>query len=109
MSEPPARPDFDKQAARQRYRATMRSPFMRSLYFLLILVILAAWGIGIAAALAPDVERLPGHDLTVPPRQCVACHTQGIGGAPAIPHMSLPTCGFCHRQSAPQALPTTTP
>jgi hypothetical protein len=108
VTEPPAPPAFDKGAARQRYRATMRSPFMRSLYIMLALVLLAAWALGVAAVIAPDVERLPGHDLTVPPRQCVACHTQGAG-APAIPHPSLPTCGFCHRQSPPQARPTTTP
>jgi hypothetical protein len=107
--EPPTPPAFDKQAARQRYRATMRSPFMRSLYVLLVLIILLAWAFGAAAALAPDVERLPGHDLTVPPRQCVACHTQGTGGAPPITHPTFPTCGFCHRQSPPQALPTPAP
>ncbi|MFL5803479.1 MAG: hypothetical protein ACJ8CR_17270 [Roseiflexaceae bacterium] len=101
MTEPPAPPAFDKGAARQRYRATMRSPFMRSLYVLLALVILAAWALGVAAVIAPDVERLPGHNQTVPPRQCVACHTQGTGGAPVIPHPSFPTCGFCHRQSPP--------
>jgi hypothetical protein len=101
VTEPPARPPFDKQAARQRYRATMRGPYMRSLYVLLAIVLLAAWGLGVASVLAPDVERLPGHDLTVPPRQCVVCHTQRVDDAPAIPHPAFPTCGFCHRQSPP--------
>ena len=96
-----AAPAFDKEAARRRYRATMRSPRMRLLYALLALVILASWGFGLAALLAADVERLPGHDLGVPPRQCLACHTPPGGGAPPMPHVAFPTCGFCHRQSAP--------
>jgi len=94
-------PAFDKAAARRRYRATMRSTRMRLLYALLALVVLASWGFGIAAALATDIERLPGHDFSVPPRQCLACHTQRLEGAPAMPHIALPTCGFCHRQSPP--------
>ena len=99
-SDPPA---FDKEAARRRYRATMRSPFMRSMYVLLALVILAAWGLGIGAALARDVERLPNHDLSVPPRRCIACHTQPAAGAPQMPHIAFPSCGFCHRQGPPEA------
>src|SRR5262245_12175998 len=94
-------PAFDKEAARRRYRATMRSPYMRWLYALLALVILASWGFGIAAAFATDVERLPGHDLSILPRQCIACHTQRLDGVPPMPHIAFPTCGFCHRQAPP--------
>jgi len=101
ISETSTPPAFDKAAARRRYRATMRGPLMRWLYILLALVILASWGLGVAAAIAPDVERLPGHELAVPPRQCVACHSQRLGGAPAMPHPAFPSCGFCHRQAAP--------
>jgi hypothetical protein len=103
LDEPgaPAPPPFDKEAARRRYRATMRGPLMRWLMALLALIILASWGFGIAAAIATDVERLPGHDQTVPPRQCVACHSQPSNGAPALPHPVFPSCGFCHRQSPP--------
>jgi hypothetical protein len=90
---------FDKEAARRRYRATMRGPRMRLLYALLALVILASWGFGVAAVFATDVERLPSHDLGVSPRQCRACHIQRLDGAPTIPHITFPTCGFCHRQS----------
>jgi mono/diheme cytochrome c family protein len=96
--EPPA---FDKEAARRRYRATMRSPRMRLLYAALALVILASWAFGLAAVFAKDVERLPGHALGVLPRQCLACHTQRLNAAPPMPHTAFPTCGFCHRQSAP--------
>jgi hypothetical protein len=96
-----APPPFDKEAARRRYRATMRGPFMRWMYALLALVILVAWGFGIAAAFADDVENLPEHDLSVLPRQCVACHSQRLEDAPALPHPVFPTCGFCHRQAAP--------
>ena len=96
--DPPAAPAFDKEAARRRYRATMRGPYMRSLYVLLALVILIAWGFGIAAVFARDVERLPGHDLSVVPSRCVSCHTSSVGNIPAMPHGAFPTCGFCHRQ-----------
>ncbi len=101
QAEAPDRPVFDKEAARRRYRATMRGPFMRSMYVLLGLVLLVSWGFGIAAAIGSDVERLPGHDLTVPPQQCVVCHTQRLDNAPAVPHIAFPSCGFCHRQGAP--------
>jgi hypothetical protein len=100
-ADSPDPPAFDKQAARQRYRATMRSPQMRVLYTLLALVILISWGLGVAAVFAKDVEGLPGHDLGVLPRQCLACHTQRLDSAPPIPHIAFPTCGFCHRQSPP--------
>jgi hypothetical protein len=96
-----AAPAFDKEAARRRYRATMRGPYMRSMYVLLALIILAAWGVGIGAALARDVERLPNHDLTVPPSHCVACHSQPSSSAPVMPHVAFPSCGFCHRQGPP--------
>lgn len=94
-------PAFDKEAARRRYRATMRGPFMRLNYVLLALIILAAWGFGVAAVLAKDVEQLPGHDITVAPSRCVACHTARTDNAPALPHPAFPSCGFCHRQGAP--------
>ena len=97
-----APPAFDKEAARRRYRAMMRGPLMRSLYALLAVVLLAAWGFGIAAAIARDVEQLPGHDLSVPPSRCVACHTQQVGRAPVMPHIAIPSCGSCHRQSPPR-------
>ena len=79
----------------------MRGPFMRSLYVLLALVILAAWGLGIGAVFARDVERLPGHDLSVSPSRCVSCHTAPATRAPAMPHVAFPSCGFCHRQGPP--------
>ncbi|MFN8504910.1 hypothetical protein [Kouleothrix sp.] len=96
--EPPA---FDKEAARRRYRATMRGPFMRRMNIALVLIILVAWGFGVAAALARDVEALPGHDVTVQPSRCVACHAAGTNNAPPMPHLAFPSCGFCHRQGPP--------
>ena len=95
---PSAAPAFDKEAARRRYRATMRGPFMRSMTILLALIILLAWGFGIAAVFAKDVERLPNHGISVPPSRCVVCHTQQQAGAPPMPHLAFPSCGFCHRQ-----------
>ncbi len=97
---PPTPPAFDKEAARRRYRATMRGPFMRTMNVTLALIILVAWGFGVAAVFAPDVENLPGHDITVPPSRCVTCHTEGTNNAPPMPHVAFPSCGFCHRQGA---------
>jgi hypothetical protein len=94
----PTAPAFDKEAARRRYRATMRGPFMRTMYMLLAVILLVAWGFGIAAVFAKDIERLPDHDVTVPPSRCVICHTQPLGAAPPMPHPAFPSCGFCHRQ-----------
>jgi hypothetical protein len=101
----PAPPAFDREAARARYRKLMRSWPMRLTYLLLALTILFAWGWGIAAAVAPDVELLPGHDITVPTAQCIDCHTAGAvaNGAPPMSHPSAPSCGFCHRQGPPPA------
>lgn len=79
---------------------------MRLMYLLLALTILFAWGWGIAAAVAPDVETLPGHDITVPPKACVACHVTNatVTNAPPMNHPSAPTCAFCHRQGLPPVI-----
>lgn len=100
-----APPAWDREAARARYRKLMRSWPMRLIYLLLALTILFAWGWGIAAAVAPDVEQLPGHDITVPTQQCIDCHTSAAAasGAPPMNHPAAPTCGFCHRQGLPAA------
>ncbi len=101
---PPQEPVWDREAARARYRRLMRSWPMRVTYVLVALVILFSWAWGIAAALGPDVEHLPGHDITVPPSACITCHTQepGIYTAPVMPHPAAPSCGFCHRQGLPE-------
>lgn len=99
----PAPPAWDREAARARYRKLMRSWPMRLTYVLLALTILFAWGWGIAAAVAPDVENLPGHDITVPTQQCIDCHTEAASGAPPMNHPAAPSCGFCHRQGLPAA------
>lgn len=98
-------PVFDKEAARRRYRATMRSPAMRAMYVLLAIVILTAWAFGGAAAFAPEIAPRPGHEPQVLPRQCIACHTQPTSSAPPMRHIAAPSCGFCHRL-APHTTPT---
>lgn len=96
-------PAFDIEAARARYRRMMRGRPMRTLGVLTILVILVSWMFGIAAAFAPDVERLPGHDITVNRAACISCHVRQIEQAPPMNHPSAPTCGFCHMQGLPAA------
>ena len=96
-----APPVFDKAAARARYRKLMRSWPMRLMYILTAVTILAAWGLGIGSAFAPDVEKLPGHDITVSAAQCKSCHNNGLNSAPVYNHSYAPTCGFCHRQGLP--------
>src|SRR3712207_5505511 len=96
-------PQFDIEAARVRYRRLMRSWPMRMMYIILILVILFSWAFALAAAFAPDIQALPGHDVSVPVQKCFACHTEGASAnnAPPMNHPSAPTCGFCHRQGLP--------
>jgi hypothetical protein len=104
--EPPA---WDREAARARYRRLMRSKPMIASYILLIVVILFSWVWGIAATVAPSVENLPGHDVTVPVAACVECHTVNAvaANAPPMNHPRAPSCGFCHRQSFPDTPPAT--
>lgn len=98
-------PAFDKQAARARYRKLMRSTPMRLMYAITVLVILTTWGLGIAAAYAPDVKKLAGHDISVPVAACKDCHNAGLSTAPTFNHSYAPSCGFCHRQDLPPNLP----
>ncbi|GIV97285.1 MAG: hypothetical protein KatS3mg057_1942 [Herpetosiphonaceae bacterium] len=95
-------PEFDIEAARARYRRTMRGPLVRMLFALTFLVLLCSWIFAGVAAWASDVEGLPDHDLTVGKPLCVDCHTRQLNDAPAFNHRFAPTCGFCHRQSLPQ-------
>ncbi len=98
---PPDPPAFDIEAARARYRRTMRGRPMRALGIFTILMILVSLAFGVAAAFAPDVERLPGHDITVTREACINCHVRQIEPAPPMSHPSAPTCGFCHLQGLP--------
>ncbi len=98
-------PAFDKQAARLRYRKLMRSTPMRLMYAITVLVILTTWGLGIAAAYAPDIKKLAGHDLAVPVAACKDCHNNALTQAPKFNHSYAPSCGFCHRQELPPNLP----
>jgi len=79
----------------------MRGRPMKALGVFTILVILISWAFGIAAAVAPDVERLAGHDITVGRDACINCHARQIDAAPAMNHPAAPTCGFCHLQGLP--------
>ncbi|MCG8346359.1 MAG: hypothetical protein MI924_01080 [Chloroflexales bacterium] len=99
---PEEAPQFDIEAARLRYRRMMRGRIMKTLYAITGVVILFAWGLGIAAMFSSSVEGLPNHDISVPPQQCIACHSQPTNNAPVMSHPAMPTCGFCHRQSFPE-------
>lgn len=98
-------PAFDRVAARARYRALMRGPFMRGVGILTVAVILLAWAFGAASAFAPNVQNLPNHDITVPVSACVSCHNRALpvrpNNAPPMNHWNAPSCGFCHRQGLP--------
>lgn len=104
-ADPEAPPPFDKQAARARYRALMRSWPMRLMFALTGLVIISTWALAVGAAYGPDVKALPGHDLSVAPAACKDCHGRRINNAPAFNHAYAPTCGFCHVQALPPAVP----
>jgi hypothetical protein len=81
----------------------MRGRPMRALGVFTILVVLVSWAFGVAAAFAPDVERLPRHDITVTRDACINCHVRQIEQSPPMSHPSAPTCGFCHMQGLPAA------
>ena len=98
-------PPFDKAAARARYRALMRSAPMRLMFAVTALVILTTWALGIAAAYAPEVKALPGHDISVPVAACKDCHNKGLPTAPPFNHSYAPSCGFCHQQGPPPGAP----
>ena len=100
-------PPFDKEAARARYRALMRSWPMRLMFFMTGVVIVLTWVLAFGAAYGPEVEDLPGHDLTVAAAACKNCHNAGLNGAPSFNHSFAPTCGFCHKQGLPPGLPPT--
>jgi hypothetical protein len=105
-SPPPEQPPaFDIEAARARYRRMMRGRSMRALGVVTVVVLIFSWAFAIAAAYAPDVDHLPGHDITVTRDRCFACHARAIDGAPPMPHPATPTCGFCHVQGLPQSPP----
>ena len=95
---PDAPPPFDVEAARARYRRTMRGRPMRIMSLLTIVIILMSWAFAAAAAYGPDVEHLPGHDLRVRRDDCIACHTGNVAQTPPMNHPAAPTCGFCHVQ-----------
>jgi hypothetical protein len=90
---------FDIEAARARYRRQMRGRPMRILGLFTVAIILLSWAFAAAAAFAPDVERLPDHDITVSRNACLSCHAEPAGTAPPMNHPSTPTCGFCHLQA----------
>ncbi len=96
-----AAPTFDKEAARARYRALMRSWPMRLMFIVTGLVLVMTWVLAFGSAYAPNVEKLPGHDITVGVAECKGCHNSGLNSAPRYNHAYAPTCGFCHRQGLP--------
>ncbi len=105
---PPETATFDKEAARARYRALMRSWPMRLMFFTTGLVIVLTWVLAVGAAYGPDVKTLPGHDMSVPIAACKDCHNKGVAVAPKFNHSFAPTCGFCHVQAFPTVPLTST-
>ncbi len=95
-------PAWDIEAARARYRRQMRSRPMRFLGLFTVVIILLSWAFAVGAAYGPDVDRLPGHDITVRREACIGCHARASADVPAMSHPSAPTCGFCHLQGVPQ-------
>ena len=74
---------------------------MRLLGIFTLVIILLSWTFAAVAVVASDVERLPGHDLTVGRAACLTCHAGSGATAPPMRHPAAPTCGFCHLQGAP--------
>jgi hypothetical protein len=58
--------------------------------------VLIAWAVTAVSLSAKTISNLPDHDIHTAPEQCIACHQSGEN-APPLPHVPLPSCGYCHR------------
>ena len=79
---------------------TKMPPIAHKLYligFVLILVFVCiAWSMTAISLYAKTIYNLPDHPNTVAPQACVTCH-QTNPAAPKMPHIEMPSCGYCHR------------
>lgn len=57
--------------------------------FTLVLVIAFIWS-------SPAMPGNPVHTPAQSQQSCLACHWEGQGGAPLIPHRPMGSCTFCH-------------
>ncbi len=75
-------------------------PIAHQLYaiglIVIIVFVIIAWGFTVISVQAKTISNLPDHNSRLAPAACVACH-QTNPTAPKIPHVELPTCGYCHR------------
>ena len=62
----------------------------------IVLFVIIAWAFTAFSVSAKTISNLPDHRGSMVPETCTACH-QTNPGAPRIPHILLPTCGYCHR------------
>jgi cytochrome c553 len=63
---------------------------------IIMLFVLIAWVFTAYSVSAKTVSNLPDHQAGMAPHACTACH-ETDARAPKIPHVALPTCGYCHR------------
>jgi hypothetical protein len=79
---------------------TKMPPIAHKLYayglIFIVLFVLVAWVFTAFSVEAKTISNLPDHNIAIPPEQCQACH-QTNPRAPRIPHIAMPSCGFCHR------------
>lgn len=63
---------------------------------IIMLFVLIAWIFTAYSVSAKTISNLPDHQVSMAPQTCTACHATDVR-APKIPHVALPTCGYCHR------------
>jgi hypothetical protein len=75
-------------------------PIAHKLYaiglIIIIVFVLIAWAVTAVSVSARTISNLPDHQVTMLPDTCTTCH-QTNPAAPHIPHIQMPTCGYCHR------------
>ncbi|MBI3734037.1 MAG: hypothetical protein HY259_11375 [Chloroflexi bacterium] len=62
----------------------------------IVLFVLIAWVVTAFSVSAKTIVQLPDHQPPAAPEACVRCHRTNAQ-APSMPHIELPTCGYCHR------------
>ena len=75
-------------------------PIAHKLYavglIVIVVFVLVAWVFTAFSVSAKTISNLPDHRPDMAPETCTTCHRTDAR-APKIPHIDLPSCGYCHR------------
>jgi hypothetical protein len=75
-------------------------PIAHKLYaaglIVIVVFVIIAWVFTAISVSAKTITNLPDHRSDMAPQTCTNCH-QTNASAPRIPHIEMPSCGYCHR------------